>query len=394
VIVRIERVVIAGAGLAGLRTLEELRARGYGGAVTLIGAETRPPYDRPPLSKGVLSGAVDDTTLRHDLSALGADVRLGEPATGLGDGVLRTGRGEYPFDRLVLATGAVPVPLPGPGPQRMLRTLDDALSLRALLRPGLRLAVVGAGWIGAELATAAAGAGCQVTVVEAGPAPLAAAIGAEAGAKTAPWYAAAGVELRVGAGVSSVQPGGLALAGGQWLPADEIVTAIGIRPQVSWLAGAGVAVDDGVKTDEQLRASAPGIFAAGDCAAFWSRRYRRLLRFEHWDVALRAPAVVAANLLGGSESYDPVPYFWSEQFGRMVQYAGYHGGADQLIWRGDPAGEQFAACWLAGGKLAAVLTVGLPMDLQQGRRVIASGQPVDAAGLADPAVPVRDAVLR
>jgi NADPH-dependent 2,4-dienoyl-CoA reductase/sulfur reductase-like enzyme len=394
VIVRIERVVIAGAGLAGLRTLEELRARGYGGAVTLIGAETRSPYDRPPLSKGVLTGAVDDTTLRHDLSALGADVRLGEPATGLADGVLRTGRGEYPFDRLVLATGAVPVPLPGPGPQRMLRTLDDALSLRALLRPGLRLAVVGAGWIGAELATAAAARGCQVTVLEAGPAPLAAAIGAEAGAKTSPWYAAAGVDLRLGAGVSSVQPGGLALAGGEWLPADEIVTAIGIRPQVSWLAGSGLAVDDGVKTDEQLRASAPGIFAAGDCAAFWSLRYRRLLRFEHWDVALRAPAVVAANLLGGSESYDPVPYFWSEQFGRMVQYAGYHGGADQLIWRGDPAGERFAACWLAGGKLAAVLTVGLPRDLRQGRRVIASGQPVDAAGLADPAVPVRDAVLR
>lgn len=386
--------MIAGAGLAGLRTLEELRVRGYGGAVTLVGAEDRPPYDRPPLSKGVLSGAVDDTTLRHDLSALGADVRLGEPATGVADGVLRTGRGEYPFDRLVLATGAVPVPLPGPGPQRLLRTLDDALRLRALLRPGLRLAVVGAGWIGAELATAAAASGCQVTVLEAGPSPLAAAIGAEAGAKTAPWYAAAGVELRLGAGVSSVQPGGLALAGGQWLPADEIVTAIGIRPQVSWLAGSGLALDDGVKTDEQLRASAPGIFAAGDCAAFWSLRYQRMLRFEHWDVAMRAPAVVAVNLLGGSESYDPVPYFWSEQFGRMVQYAGYHGGADQLIWRGDPAGERFAACWLAGGKLAAVLTVGLPKDLQQGRRVIASGRPVDAAGLADPAVPVRDAVLR
>jgi NADPH-dependent 2,4-dienoyl-CoA reductase/sulfur reductase-like enzyme len=394
VIVRIERVVIAGAGLAGLRTLEELRARGYGGAVTLIGAETRPPYDRPPLSKGVLAGTVDDTTLRHDLSALGADVRLGEPATGLADGVLRTGRGEYPFDRLVLATGAVPMPLPGPGPQRMLRTLDDALFLRALLRPGLRLAVVGAGWIGAELATAAAARGCQVTVVEAGPAPLAAAIGAEAGAKTSPWYAAAGVELRLGELVSSVQPGGLALAGGEWLPADEIVTAIGIRPQVSWLAGSGVAVDGGVKTDEQLRASAPGIFAAGDCAAFWSVRYRRLLRFEHWDVALRAPEVVAANLLGGSENYDPVPYFWSEQFGRMVQYAGYHSGADQLIWRGDPAGERFSGCWLAGGKLAAMLTVGRQRDLQQGRRVIASGQSVDVAGLADPAVPVRDAVLR
>ena len=391
---RIERVVIAGAGLAGLRTLEELRARGYDGAVTLIGAETRLPYDRPPLSKGVLAGSVHDTTLRPDLAALGADVRLGEAATGLADGVLRTARGDYPFDRLVLATGAAPVLLPGPGPQRTLRTLDDALSLRAVLRPGLRLAIVGAGWIGAELATAAAARGCQVTVVEAGPAPLAAALGADAGSRTSGWYAAAGVDLRLGEQVSSVQPGGLAMASGDWLAADEIVTAIGVRPQVSWLTGSDVAMDNGVRTDEQLRASAPGVFAAGDCAAWWSPRYRRRLRFEHWDVALRAPEVLAANLMGGSESYDPVPYFWSEQFGRMVQYAGYHGGADQLIWRGDPAGDRFAACWLAGGVLVALMTVGLPRDLQQGRRLIAAGRPADPARIADPAVPVRDAVLR
>jgi 3-phenylpropionate/trans-cinnamate dioxygenase ferredoxin reductase component len=394
VIVRIERVVIAGAGLAGLRTLEELRARGYAGAVTMIGAEARPPYDRPPLSKGVLAGEADDSTLREDLSALGADVRLGEPATSLADGVLRTGRGEYPYDRLVLATGAAPVPLPGPGPQRLLRTLDDALSLRAVLKPGRRLVIVGAGWIGAEVATVAVRAGCLVTVVEAGQAPLAAALGPEAGSRTAAWYAAAGVSLRLGELVASVQPGGLMLAGGDWLAADEIVTAVGVRPQVRWLEGSGIALDNGVQTDGQLRASAPGIFAAGDCAAFWSARYQRRLRFEHWDIALRAPEVVAANLLGGSEVYDPVPYFWSEQFGRMVQYAGYHGDADRLIWRGDPAGDRFAACWLAGGRLVALLTVGLPRDLQQGRRLIAAGQPVDAAGIADPAVALRDAVLR
>jgi len=391
VIVQIERVVIAGAGLAGLRTLEELRARGYAGPVTMVGAEARPPYDRPPLSKGVLAGQADDTTLRDDLAALGADLRLGEPATSLADGVLRTGRGEYAYDRLVLATGAVPVPLPGPGPQRLLRTLDDALSLRAVLRPGLRLAIVGAGWIGAEVATVAAARGCLVTVVEAGPAPLAAALGPEAGAQTSGWYEAAGVSLRLGEPVSSVQPGGLALASGDWLAADEIVTAVGVRPQVGWLDGSGIALDNGVVTDEQLRASVPGVFAAGDCAAFWSPRYRRRLRFEHWDIALRAPEVLAANLLGGSEVYDPVPYFWSEQFGRMVQYAGQHEDADQLIWRGDPAGDRFAACWLAGGRLVALLTVGLPRDLQQGRRLIVAGLQVDAAMIADPAVAVRDA---
>jgi 3-phenylpropionate/trans-cinnamate dioxygenase ferredoxin reductase component len=385
------RIVVAGGGLAGLRTAEELRARGYAGALTLVGAEARPPYDRPPLSKRLMAGELDDTTLRDDLGALGLTARLGETATGLGDGVLRTDRGEHRFDRLVLATGAAPAALPGPGRQRFLRTLDDALALRARLRPGLRLAIVGAGWIGAELATAAAARGCRVTVVEAAATPLAAAVGAEVGALTAGWYEAAGVELRLGQPVDSVQPGGLALAGGGWLAADEIVTAVGVRPATGWLEGSGVELDNGVAADEQLRTSVPRVFAVGDCAAFWSRRYRRRLRFEHWDVALRAPAVVAANLLGAAEPYDPVPYFWSEQFGRMIQYAGYHGGADRMLLRGDPAAPRWGACWLAGDALVALLAVDAPRDLAQGRRLIEAGAPVDPGRLADPGIPVRDA---
>jgi 3-phenylpropionate/trans-cinnamate dioxygenase ferredoxin reductase component len=387
-----ERIVLAGGGLAGLRTLEVLRARGYSGAVTLVGAEKRPPYDRPPLSKRVMLGELEDTTLREDLDGLGGEVRLGERATGLEPGLLRTDQGEYRFDRLVLATGAAPVALPGSGPQRFLRTLDEALMLRELLRPGLRLAIVGAGWIGAELATAAAARGCRVTVVEAAAAPLTAAVGAEIGALTVPWYAAAGVELRLGEPVESVEAGGLALAGGGWLAADEIVTAVGVRPEVGWLNGSGVALDNGVAVDEQLRTSVPGVFAAGDCMAFWSLRYRRRLRFEHWDVALRSPDVLAGNLLGGTDAYDPVPYFWSEQFGRMIQYVGFHGAADRMILRGDPAERRWAACWLAGDRLVALLTVNFPRDLAQGRRVIESGIPVDAARLSDPAVLIRDAV--
>jgi 3-phenylpropionate/trans-cinnamate dioxygenase ferredoxin reductase component len=385
------RIVVVGGGLAGLRTAEELRARGYAGAVTLVGAEARPPYDRPPLSKRLMAGELDDTTLREDLGALGLTARLGETATGLGDGVLRTDRGEHRFDRLVLATGAEPAALPGAGSQRFLRTLDDALVLRARLRPGLRLVIVGAGWIGAELATAAAARGCRVTVVEAAATPLAATVGTEVGALTAGWYEAAGVELRLGQPVDSVQPGGLALAGGGWLAADEIVTAVGVRPATGWLDGSGVALDNGVAADEQLRTSVPGVFAVGDCAAFWSRRYRRRLRFEHWDVALRAPAVVAANLLGAAEPYDPVPYFWSEQFGRMIQYAGFHGGADRMLLRGDPQAPRWGACWLAGDTLVALLAVDAPRDLAQGRRLIEAGVPVDPARLADPAIPVRDA---
>ena len=389
---RPERIVVAGGGLAGLRTVEELRARGYAGQVTLVGAETRPPYDRPPLSKRLMAGELADTTLREDLATLGMQLRLGETATGLSSGVLRTDRGEHRFDRLVLATGATPVALPGSGRQRFLRTLDDALALRARLRPGLRLAIVGAGWIGAELATAAAARGAQVTVLEAAAAPLAGAVGAEVGALTAGWYQEAGVELRLGQPVESVEPGGLALPGGGWLAADEVVAAVGVRPEVGWLEGSGIAVDRGVATDEQLRTSLPGVFAVGDCMAFWSLRYQRRLRFEHWDVALRSPAVVAANLLGGADTYDPVPYFWSEQFGRMIQYVGFHGGADRMMLRGDPAARQWSVCWLAGDLLVALLAVNTPRDQIQARRVIQAAAPVDVARLTDPATPVRDAV--
>ena len=397
------RVVIAGAGLAGLRTAAELRERGFTGQITLIGAEALPPYDRPPLSKKVLTDEGIDPSLRADFGALGVDFRPGEAATGLDAEALATTRDKYPYDRLILATGALPVALPGPGRQRFLRSYDDALALRALLRPGLRLAIVGAGWIGAELAPAAAARGCEVTVVEAGPAPLASAIGAPVGAQTSRWYAAAGVQLRTGIAVESVQPAGsepgsepgseqgLALVGGGWIAADEIVTAIGVRPVIGWLEGSGVWLENGVAVDAGLRASVPGVYAVGDCAAFESRRFGRRLRFEHWDVALHAPEVVAANVLGGDEVYDPVPYFWSEQFGRMVQYAGYHGDAERLVWRGDPASPTWAACWLAVGRLVAILTVDRPRDLLQGRRVIASASPVDVSLLADPDVPVKAA---
>jgi NADPH-dependent 2,4-dienoyl-CoA reductase/sulfur reductase-like enzyme len=412
-----ERTVVTGAGLAGFRTVEELRRRGYSGQLTLIGAEDWPPYDRPPLSKRVLTDGIDPS-LNADFASLEVDFHPGETAVALEvpapaaaaspaapaspaparasgaarESALITNRDKYPFDHLVLATGSVPVTLPGPGPQRVLRTYDDALALRALLRPGLRLAIVGAGWIGAELATAAAAAGCQVTVVEAGPAPLAGALGAVAGARTAPWYEQAGVELRTGTAVESVERDGLALAGG-WLAADEIVTAVGVRPAVGWLAGSGLVLDNGVSVDPWLRASLPGVYAAGDCAAFASLRFGVRLRVEHWETALHAPEVVAANIVGGAEVYDPVPYFWSEQFGRMVQYAGHHAAADRLVWRGDPDAATWSAGWLSGDtpRLTAVLAVNRPRDLLQGRRLIAAGAAVDAARLADPAVAVKDA---
>jgi 3-phenylpropionate/trans-cinnamate dioxygenase ferredoxin reductase component len=389
------RVVVAGAGLAGFRTVEELRERGFAGPVTLIGAEPRPPYDRPPLSKKFMAEPGLDPSLKADFAALDVDFRPDEAATGLGDELV-TSRGAYPFDHLVLATGSLPVALPGDGRQRFLRTYDDALALRDLLRQRrkpLRLAIVGAGWIGAELATAAVAHGSQVTVVEAGPAPLAAAIGAPVGAQTARWYAEAGVDLRVATAVEAVRPGGLDLAGGGQVEADEVVTAVGVRPATGWLDGSGVRLENGVAVDAGLRTSRPGVYAAGDCAAFESRRFGRRLRVEHWDVALKMPDVVAANILGGDEAYDPVPYFWSEQFGRMAQYVGHHGGADSLLWRGDPAEPTWSACWLADGRLVAMLTVDRPRDMLQARRLIAAAVPVDVSRLTDPEIPVKTAAI-
>ena len=419
-------VVVAGGGLAGLRTVELLRAGGFDGPVTMLAAESRPPYDRPPLSKAALSkAALAADGLASGGAGRGAGRRRrsrpswtprcrptsprsawtctsGEPATALDLAAarVRTDTGEYPYDRLVVATGAKPIVLPGPGRQRFLRTHEDALELRDRLRPGVRLVIVGAGWIGAELATAAAARGCQVTVVEGGPAPLAAAIGAEVGGRTVPWYAAAGIELRTSVLVESVEDGGLALRGGGWIPADEVVTAVGVRPAVGWLAGSGLALDNGVAVD-------PGICGRPRRTCSRSETARRSSRSGTAGGSVSstgtspcsAPEVVAANVLGGNEVYDPVPYSWSEQFGRMMQYAGYHAAADRLIWRGPararpgrgrPAGCQGpgwwrcspstgpatcarAACWLAGDRLVALLAVDRPRDVSQGRRITGRG---------------------
>jgi len=404
-----ERIVVTGAGLAGLRTAVSLRDQGHTGQITLLGSEERAPYDRPPLSKKVLTATAltkdVDPSLEADFAALDVDFRPGTEAVSLdaaGRAVV-TADGPVPYDALVIATGASPIRLPGPGRQRFLRTYDDALALRETLKPGARLAIVGAGWIGAELATAAAAAGCEVTVAEAAKTPLAAVFGPDFGPAFASWYAEAGVTLRAGVGVSSVKDGGLLLDSGERVDADVVVTAVGVRPATGWLAGSGLELDPerggAVAVDEGLRGSLPGVYAAGDCASFPSGLFGARLRVEHWDVALHAPEVAAANILGGDETYDPVPYFWSEQFGRMVQYVGHHGPGDRLVWRGDPGEPKWSACWVTPGStegagvLAALLTVGKPKDMVQSRRLIGSRATVDAGRLSDPAVPVKEAAL-
>jgi len=388
-----ERVIVVGGGLAGVRAVEALRAKGYAGKLTLVGEEPHRPYDRPPLSKAVLAGERDDTTVDASWDTLDCELLLGHRATGLRveERILETTAGELPYDGLVIATGARTVKLPGPGRQHVIRTIDDSLELRAELVPGARVVIVGAGWIGAETATTAAKLGCEVTVLEAASAPLSNAIGPELGALTAPWYAEAGVTLRCGVKVASIEEGGVALEGGEFLPADAVVVGIGVRPSLDWVSG--LEIDGGVVVDASMRTSRPEIVAVGDCAAWWSNRYGRRLLVEHWDVALNAPEVAVASLLGEEAVYDDPPYFWSEQFGRMVQYLGYHQDAEKMIVRGDPEKDRsWGVFWLTGDRLRAVLTVAAPRDLMQARRLLTADAAVDPEKLADPSVAVRNAV--
>ena len=378
-------IVVAGAGLAGLQTVVALRAQGYAGPLTLVGAEEEPPYDRPPLSKDLLSGRTDSTTLAADWSALNVDLRLGTRAREVGGHVLVTDRGEVAFDRLVLATGSEPRRLPGAETALSLRSRADALVLRAALRPGARLVVVGAGWIGAEVATEAVRRGVDVTVVEALPAPLAGALPAEVGTRMLGWWSAA--DLRLGRRVTSVADGRVGLDDGTALDADVVLVAAGARPTAP--SGVARTPAGAVEVDAHLRTSAPDVYAVGDCASWPSTRYDTRMLVEHWDNALHSPAVAAANVLDGQQVWDPVPYFWSEQWGRMVQYAGHHPAADRMVWR--EGGESWAVFWLAGDRLVAALAVDRPRDLVQARRLMEHDAVVDANRLADPGVAVKQA---
>ncbi|WP_374701544.1 NAD(P)/FAD-dependent oxidoreductase [Streptomyces maremycinicus] len=389
--------------MAGVQTAVALREQGFDGTVTLIGAEPHQPYDRPPLSKAVLLGNAEGSAFDVDFEGLGIELVLGREVDGLrpADHELDTEAGPVPYDVLVLATGAEPIRLPGaegvPG-VHLLRTLDDAERLRPVLARQHDVVVVGAGWIGAEFATAAREAGCVVTVVEAADRPLAGALPAEVAVPMAAWYADSGVDLRTHARVERVEPGAVVLDDGSRLPAGAVVVGIGARPATAWLAGSGVALGAHreVVADAHLRTSVPDVHAVGDCASFPSGRYGERLLVHHWDNALQGPRTVAANIVGAATDeplavYDPVPYFWSEQFGRFVQYAGHHVDADRVLWRGDPSGPAWSVCWLREDRLVALLAVGRARDLAQGKRLIQAGTAMDPRLLVDPARPLKAA---
>jgi 3-phenylpropionate/trans-cinnamate dioxygenase ferredoxin reductase subunit len=378
-------VVVVGASLAGLRAAEELRHRGFGGRLTVVGDEEHRPYDRPPLSKQVLAGSWDLDRIEltvggaGGLDGLDVDWRLGTRATGLdpaGRRVTLAGGEELPYDGLVIATGARPRSLPGTGELagvHTLRTLDDCLAVRADLDAGAgRVVVVGAGFIGSEVAATCRGRGCEVTVLEALPVPLGRALGDEMGSAMGDLHRDHGVVVRLGVGVAGIEGAGrverVRLADDSVVEADLVVVGIGVTPNTGWLEGSGLALDDGVVCDATTRA-APGIVAAGDVARWPSHRFGELMRVEHWDNAIAMGEHAARRLLDDladgaappGEPYDPVPWFWSDQYDRKIQLAGRSSDADEVrVVDGSVEERRFVALYRRGDRLVGALAMNRP----------------------------------
>ena len=380
------RTVIVGGSLGGVRTAENLREAGYAGEVVLVEAEAGPPYDRPPLSKDVLAGG----RTRHDIALTSAadladlDIRFvdGVLATGL-DLAERTvelsGGTILGYDHLVVATGAAPGRLPHDCTQvAYLRSFDDAERIRASFEAGCRLVVIGGGFIGAEVAAAARARGLPVTVLEAAPVPLARVLGTDVGRLLGDLHVEHGVELRCGVQVVGIQDRGDAavvhLADGAALPADLVVVGIGATPNVEWLAGSGLTLDDGVVCDETCQAvGATGVYAVGDVARWWNPRYEALMRVEHWTNAAEQAQAVADAITGTPRPYAHVPYVWSKQYGHMIQVLGrFSGGAPRI--RTPAEGVRGLCAWYGpAGSVEGLLTVDQPRLMVKARRALAAG---------------------
>ncbi len=387
-----DRIVVVGASLAGLWACESLRNGGYTGTITMVGEEAHQPYDRPPLSKLLLRGEMEpDRILLRKPDALAEsdlDLRLGVRATAF-DALARAvtlDTGEVVVgDGVIIATGSAPRALPGQPVLdgiTMLRTLDDSLDLRRRLADHPRVAVIGAGFIGLEVAATATQTGCAVTVLEGAPAPMMRGLGAEMGEVVARVHARNGVDVRCGVQVAGIEGDGgrvtgVRLGDGQVVPAEVVVVGIGVSPATEWLAASGLDLRDGIVCDESLRA-APRVYAAGDCARWVNPLFGETgeeMRVEHWTNAAEQGSAAAANLLAelaGQERtpYAPVPFFWSDQFDSRIQFVGRAHGDDEVrVVTGDLDGK-FMAIYGHGGRLRGVLGVGMPKPVMRMRRLI------------------------
>jgi len=395
-------VVVVGASLAGLRAAEEARHEGHTGPIIVLGDEIHAPYDRPPLSKQLLAGTWDVARIHHHapdvLDTLGLEFRLGRRATGLDldARTVRTDDGDVlHFDGLIVATGAAARPLPGTGGQpavHTLRTLDDCLAIRHTLvsaGDGARVVVIGAGFIGSEVAATCRGLGAEVTVVEALPTPLGRVLGDEMGEACAGLHRAAGVTVRTGVGVDGVTstpgadpPAVVHLGDGTDLDADLVVVGIGVVPATSWLEDSGLTLDNGVVCNETLFA-ADGVVAAGDVARWTHVGLGEQLRVEHWTNAAEGGAAAARNLLAGSSAavpYAPVPFFWSDQYTTKIQVIGLPGPDDEVVVvEGSVEEGKLVALYRRGDRLRAALAFSRPRHLMAYRPLLAAGASFDEA---------------
>ena len=398
--------VIAGGGLAAAKAAETLRDEGFDGDIVLLGAELERPYERPPLSKGYLLGNdARDSVYVHAADWYAehhVDLVPGVTVTAIDRGAATiatsgpAGDAELPYDKLLLATGASPRRADFPGSDReevlYLRTLGDSDRLRSAFRPGTRVVVAGAGWIGLETAAAARSADCPVTVLEPQPGALHDQLGPELGAVFAGLHRAHGVEFRFGERAVEFRPGMVITSGGAEVSADVLVIGIGAAPNDALAARAGLETGNGVLTDAALRTSDVNIFAAGDVANSFNPLLGRRVRVEHWANALNGGPAAARSMLGQPVTYDAVPYFYSDQYELGMECAGLPepGSYDQILYRGDPATLEFVAFWLSGGAVIAGMNVNVWDINDDIQSLIRSARPVDPARLTNPDIPLTD----
>ena len=390
--------MIVGAALAGAKAAETLREEGFDGRVVLLGSEPDRPYERPPLSKDYLRGETErEGPYVHPASFYdehSIELRLGVTVGGLdvatGELLIEGERLEY--SRLLLATGAEPRRLPVPGAEldgvHYLRSFDDSDALRAAIESSARVAVVGAGWIGAEVAASARQKGLEVTLIEQLDVPLERVLGREVGEIYGAIHRDQGVELLTGAAVEAIEGSGRAervrLSGGATVDCDFVVVGIGVAPRVSLAEAAGLEVGDGIHVDELLRTSNEAVFAAGDVAGAWHPFFEQRLRVEHWHNALEQGPAAARSMLGKGEPYDKIPYFFSDQYDVGMEYAGHATDWDEVVFRGDVDGREFVAFWLKDGRVLAGMNVNVWDVTDDIQALIRSRAVVDRERLRDP----------
>jgi 3-phenylpropionate/trans-cinnamate dioxygenase ferredoxin reductase subunit len=394
-------MVIVGAGEAGARAAMALREHGFAGGIVLIGEEGTAPYERPPLSKAVMTVAEEPSATviaTHDkLAASGVAFRhdMVERIDRAAAAVVCASGERVPYEKLLLATGARPrrLPIAGAGHALYLRTFADALALRARLRPGAHLVVVGGGFIGLEVAASAVARGCRVTVLEAGPRILMRGVPAEIAAHVAALHRDAGVDLRTGVVIAGFEADRVVLADGDAIACDGIVVGVGAVPETSLAAAAGLVLDNGVAVEATLRTSDPAIYAAGDCCSFPSPLYDgRRLRLEAWRNAQGQGTLAARNMLGAGLAYDAVPWFWSDQYTQTLQVAGLPDMAATSVRREVGNGALLFFHLDADGRLVAASGVGtlaLSKDIRVAEMLIARGARPDPVALAAPETRLR-----